>query len=71
MNTEPMWWALALGADLGGNFTIVGASANVVVASIAARGGFHISFIHFFKKSFFITLVTVTVGMIYLLLFHL
>jgi len=71
MNTEPMWWALAMGADLGGNFTIVGASANVVVASIAARGGYHISFVHFFKKSFFITLVTVIVGMVYLLLFHL
>ena len=71
MNTEPMWWALALGADLGGNFTIVGASANVVVASIAARGGYHISFIHFFKKSFFITLMTVIVGMAFLLVYHL
>jgi len=71
MNTEPMWWSLALGADLGGNFTIVGASANVVVASIAARGGFHISFVHFFKKSFFITLTTVIVSMVFLLVFHL
>jgi Na+/H+ antiporter NhaD/arsenite permease-like protein len=71
MNTEPMWWALALGADLGGNFTIVGASANVVVASIAARGGYHISFVYFFKKSFFITLMTVIVAMIFLLVFHL
>ncbi|MGB7981757.1 MAG: ArsB/NhaD family transporter [Candidatus Nanopelagicales bacterium] len=39
-----LWWALALGADLGGNATIVGASANVVIAGIAARNGHHITF---------------------------
>lgn len=39
-----LWWALALGADLGGNATIIGASANVVVVGIAARNGLHISF---------------------------
>ena len=71
MNTDPMWWALALGADFGGNFTIVGASANVVMASIAARSGFHISFVQFFKKSFFITLISIIVATFYLLIFHL
>ncbi|MCI0581740.1 MAG: ArsB/NhaD family transporter [Chloroflexi bacterium] len=44
LDTGPLWWALALGADLGGNATIVGASANVVVASLAARAGHPISF---------------------------
>lgn len=39
-----LWWALALGADLGGNATLVGASANVVVIGVAARNGLHISF---------------------------
>lgn len=39
-----LWWVLALGADLGGNATLVGASANVVVVGIAARNGLHISF---------------------------
>ena len=39
-----LWWALALGAGLGGNATLVGASANVVVVGIAARNGLHISF---------------------------
>ncbi len=39
-----LWWALALGADLGGNATLVGASANVVIVGIAARNGLHISF---------------------------
>ena len=41
---EPLWWSLALGACLGGNLTIVGASANVVVANLAARDGQPISF---------------------------
>jgi Na+/H+ antiporter NhaD/arsenite permease-like protein len=71
MNTDPMWWALVMGADFGGNFTLVGASANVVVASIAARSGFHISFVHFFKKAFFIALTTIIVATIYLLVFYL
>jgi Na+/H+ antiporter NhaD/arsenite permease-like protein len=71
MDTGPMWWALALGADFGGNFTLVGASANVVVASIAARGGFHISFVHFFRKAFFLALMTIIVATIYLLMFYL
>jgi Na+/H+ antiporter NhaD/arsenite permease-like protein len=39
-----LWWALALGADLGGNATLVGASANVVIVGIAARNGLHVSF---------------------------
>ena len=39
-----LWWALALGADLGGNATLVGASANVVIIGVAARNGIHIRF---------------------------
>ncbi len=46
---QPLWWALALGADLGGNATAVGASANVVVLGIAARNGHPISFWEFTK----------------------
>jgi Na+/H+ antiporter NhaD/arsenite permease-like protein len=41
---EPLWWSLALGACLGGNLTVVGASANIVVANVAARDGQRISF---------------------------
>jgi Na+/H+ antiporter NhaD/arsenite permease-like protein len=44
-----LWWALALGADLGGNATLVGASANVVIVGIAARNSLHISFITWLK----------------------
>lgn len=44
-----LWWALALGADLGGNATLVGASANVVIIGVAARNGIHISFAHWLR----------------------
>ncbi len=70
MNTEPLWWALALGADLGGNLTLVGASANVVVASLAERNGHKISFIQFSKYSFFVTLGTMLSSTVFLWFFH-
>lgn len=44
-----LWWTLALGADLGGNATLIGASANVVVVGIAARNGLHISFMRWLR----------------------
>lgn len=61
-----LWWALALGADLGGNATAVGASANVVVIGIAARNGHPISFWHFTKYGSIVALVTIAVSWIYL-----
>ena len=48
----PLWWSLALGACLGGNLTIVGASANIVVANLAARDGHPITFMQFFRYGF-------------------
>lgn len=65
MDIHTLWWPLALGADLGGNFTLVGASANVVVASFAARSGYKISFGLFFKYSFGITLVSMVISTAY------
>ena len=44
-----LWWSLALGADLGGNATIIGASANVILAGIAEREGYKIGFVQFMK----------------------
>lgn len=52
----PLWWALSLGACLGGNFTLVGASANVVVAGIAARAEHPLSFTRFLKYGIPVTL---------------
>jgi Na+/H+ antiporter NhaD/arsenite permease-like protein len=60
-----LWWALALGADLGGNATAVGASANVVIIGIAARNGHKISFWHFTKYGLVVTLVTVGITWLY------
>ena len=62
---DALWWALALGADLGGNATAVGASANVVVLGIAARNGHPISFWHFTKYGLVVTAVTVTIAWAY------
>ena len=53
-----LWWAVALGAGLGGNATAVGASANVVVLGIAARSGHPISFWQFTKYGLVVALVT-------------
>jgi Na+/H+ antiporter NhaD/arsenite permease-like protein len=61
-----LWWALALGADLGGNATAVGASANVVVTGIAARNGSPISFWTFTRYGVLVTAVTVLLSWPYL-----
>jgi len=61
-----LWWALALGADLGGNSTAVGASANVVVLGIAARHGHPISFWRFTKYGSVTAVVTIAVSWAYL-----
>ena len=57
--SHALWWALALGADLGGNATAIGASANVVVLGIADRNGHPISFWQFTKYGLVVTAVTV------------
>ncbi|MFE0130991.1 SLC13 family permease [Streptomyces sp. NPDC059037] len=57
-----MWWALAIGADLGGNATAIGASANVVVLGIAERNRQPISFWQFTKYGLVVTAVTVTIS---------
>ncbi len=61
-----LWWALALGADLGGNATIIGASANVVIAGAAAREGYPIRFLDFAKYGIPVTVVTIAVSAGYL-----
>ncbi len=63
---KPLWWALALGADLGGNATAIGASANVVVLGIARRNGHPISFWQFTKYGIVVTAVTVAISLPYL-----
>jgi Na+/H+ antiporter NhaD/arsenite permease-like protein len=61
-----LWWALALGADLGGNATSIGASANVVVVGTAERSGHRIRFREFLRRGVPVTAVTVTISGLYL-----
>ena len=68
---EPMWWALALGACLGGNLTIVGASANIVVANLAARDGHPITFLQFFRYGLGVVLASLAISTAYLWLRYL
>jgi len=63
---EALWWSLALGADLGGNATAVGASANVVVLGIAARSGAPISFWQFTKYGAIVAVVTIAISWPYI-----
>ncbi|MFB4283243.1 ArsB/NhaD family transporter [Nonomuraea sp. MTCD27] len=70
-HAQVLWWALAIGADLGGNATAVGAAANVVILGIAARNGTPISFWQFTKYGLVVTVVTVTLSVPYLWLRYL
>ena len=65
---EPLWWALSLGACLGGNGTLVGASANLTVAGLAERAGHPIRFVPFMKVAFGLMLVSILISNIYLFL---
>ncbi|MDQ4094501.1 MAG: ArsB/NhaD family transporter [Actinomycetota bacterium] len=62
---QVLWWSLALGADLGGNATAVGASANVVMLGIAERSGQRISFWQFTKYGLVVAAVTIAISMVY------
>ena len=70
-SSNPLWWALALGAGLGGNLTIVAASANVYVVNVAERAGYKINFLSFLRYGAIVTLGSVTVAMGYLWLRYL
>ncbi|XP_016152545.1 PREDICTED: P protein [Ficedula albicollis] len=67
---KPLIFSLAMGACLGGNGTLIGASANVVCAGIAEQHGYGFSFMEFFRLGFPMMIVSCTVGMCYLLVAH-
>ncbi|MCL5058391.1 MAG: ArsB/NhaD family transporter [Actinobacteria bacterium] len=68
---NPLWWSLSLGACLGGNGTLIGASANVVVAGMAEKRGVFITFLNFTKVAFPMMIMSVIICTGYLLLVHL
>jgi len=65
LSTEPLWWALALGACLGGNATIIGASANVVAANAVARAGHPISFGRFLRVGGMVAMLSLLISSAY------
>ncbi len=67
----PLWWALALGACLGGNGTLIGASANLIVAGFAQRAGQPIVFLVFLKHAFGLMLISIVISHVYLYLRYL
>ncbi len=68
LNISPLWWALALGADFGGNGTLIGSSAGVVAAGMSLKYGYKISFIRWFKIGFPFMILTVALGSVILML---
>lgn len=70
IDVTPLWWSLALGACLGGNGTIVGASANVIAAGMLEKRGKKIGFVQYMKLGFPLMLVSIVISTIYLLIFY-
>jgi Na+/H+ antiporter NhaD/arsenite permease-like protein len=70
-NLTPLWWSLALGACLGGNGSLVGASANLIVAGYAERAGHRIEFLKFMLIAFPLMLVSIVIASIYVYLRYL
>ncbi|WP_027869135.1 ArsB/NhaD family transporter [Eubacterium sp. AB3007] len=67
MDVTPLWWAISLGACLGGNGTMLGASANVVLCSIAGKNGYPITFNQYAKVGMPVMIVTVAIANVFLL----
>lgn len=68
VDVTPLWWAVSLGACLGGNGTLIGASANVVLSGISNRHGFPITFASYLKVGFPLMLVSIVISTVFLLI---
>ena len=69
--TYPLWWALSLGACLGGNMTIIGAAANVIVSENAAKEGHPIGFMQFMKYGVPVVVISLIISSVYVYLRYL
>lgn len=67
IDVMPLWWATSLGACLGGNGTLIGASANVVLANVGEKHGYPITFSQYFKIGFPLMILSIIISTIYLL----
>ncbi|MDK2563452.1 ArsB/NhaD family transporter [Romboutsia sedimentorum] len=68
IDVVPLWWATSLGACLGGNGTLIGASANIVLANVGQKHGYPITFKNYFKIGFPIMILTIIISTAYLIL---
>ena len=66
--SELLWWSLIIGADLGGNGTIIGSASNIVALEIARDMGYDVSFKEFFETGFKVVLLSTAVSSIILIL---
>jgi Na+/H+ antiporter NhaD/arsenite permease-like protein len=71
MDVGPLWWCLALGACLGGNGTLIGASANVVAAGMCEEQGYKVTFAAYTKKAFPLMVLSVALATVYVLIRYL
>ncbi len=71
IDVMPLWWALALGACLGGNGTLVGASANLIVSGMLEKQGYKLSFLEYMKVGFPIMIVSVVIATGYMIVVYL
>ena len=65
MDAYPLWWSLSLGACLGGNLTIIGAAANVIVSENAAKYGHPIAFMRFLKYGVIVVAISLLISTVY------
>lgn len=68
IDVTPLWWATSLGACLGGNGTLIGASANLVLASVGQKHGYPITFKEYFKIGFPLMILSIIISTFYLLI---
>jgi Na+/H+ antiporter NhaD/arsenite permease-like protein len=66
LHISPLWWALSLGANLGGNGTLIGSSAGIVAAGISEKHGHPISFVRWLRAGFPFMIITVAIGTVVL-----
>ncbi|MEZ4358025.1 MAG: ArsB/NhaD family transporter [Eubacteriales bacterium] len=70
LSVTPLWWALALGACLGGNGTMIGASANVIASGMLVRHGYKLTFMNYLKVGMPIMIVSIVLSTAYLIIFY-
>jgi Na+/H+ antiporter NhaD/arsenite permease-like protein len=70
IDVTPLWWALSLGACLGGNGTLVGASANVIVGGMLEKNKNKLAFLEYMKIGFPLMIISIIIASIYLIIFY-